>query len=48
MMRSNTDLTPREFEVSFQLKLALQMLVSDNPLAAKKNVLAALKALHAD
>lgn len=45
-MRSNTDLTPREFEVSFQLKMAMNMLNSENPLAAKENLMAALRVLH--
>ena len=46
-MRSNNDLTPREFEVSFQIKMALNMLGNhQNVLAAKENLMAALKALH--
>lgn len=45
-MRSNTDLTPREFEVSYQLKMAMNMLNSENPLAAKENLTAALRTLH--
>ena len=45
-MRSNNDLTPREFEVSFQIKVAMNALNSENPLAAKENLMAALKALH--
>lgn len=45
-MRSNTDLTPREFEVSFQIKMAMNMLNSENPLAAKENLMAALRTLH--
>ena len=45
-MRSNAELTPREFEVSFQIKVALHMLNSENPLAAKENLMAALRTLH--
>lgn len=47
-MRANTDLTPREFEIAFQIKMALHMINSDNPLAAKENLLAALKVLHSE
>lgn len=46
-MRSNTDLTPREFEISFQIKMAMNMLNSENPLLAKENLMAALRTLHA-
>ena len=45
-MRSNAQLTPREFEISFQIKMALHMLSTQEPLAAKENLMAALKALH--
>lgn len=47
-MRANTELTPREFEVSFQLKMAINMLNYGNVDGAKESVLAALKALHDD
>ena len=46
-MRSNAELTPREFEVSFQIKVAMNALNSENPLAAKDSLMAALRALHA-
>ena len=47
-MRSNAQLTPREFEVSFQIKMAMNMLNYGNVDGAKESVLAALKALHDD
>lgn len=46
-MRSNTDLTPREFEVSFQIKMALNALGNHRDImAARENLYAALAALH--
>jgi hypothetical protein len=46
-MRSNKELLPHEFEASFQIKIALNILSnSENPLAAKENLYAALSALH--
>lgn len=47
-MRSNKELTPREFEVSFQIKMAMNMLNAENTLAAKENLMAALSILHRD
>ena len=45
-MLSNTQLSARDFEISFQLKLAMNMLNVENPLAAKENLLAALSVIH--
>ena len=47
-MLANTELSPKEFEVSFQIKLAMNMLNAENVLAAKENLLAALSVLHRD
>ena len=47
-MRSNTDLTPREFEISFQIKMALHMLSTQEPLAAKENLMAALNIIYGE
>jgi len=47
-MRSNKELTPREFEVSYQIKKALNMLSNYSDIdGAKENLYAALSALHA-
>jgi Tfp pilus assembly protein PilF len=45
---ANTQLTPKEFETSFQIKLAMNMLNAENMLAAKENLLAALSIIHRD
>jgi Tfp pilus assembly protein PilF len=47
-MLSNTQISPRDFEISFQIKLAMNMLNAENPLAAKENLLAALSIIHRD
>jgi Tfp pilus assembly protein PilF len=47
-MLSNTQISPRDFEISFQIKLAMNMLNAENPLAAKENLLAALSIVHRD
>lgn len=47
-MLSNTQLSARDFEISFQIKLAMNMLNVENPLAAKENLLAALSVIHRD
>lgn len=47
-MLSNTQLSPRDFEISFQIKMAMNMLNVENPLAAKENLLAALSIIHRD
>lgn len=47
-MRSNKELSAQEFEVSFQIKTALKMLTNySDANAAKENLYAALRALHA-
>lgn len=47
-MRSNKELTPQEFEVSINIKRALNQITNcENSLAAKGFLYAALKALHA-
>ena len=45
-MKSNVELSPKEFEVSFQIKMAMNMLNADNTLAAKENLTAAIRKLH--
>lgn len=47
-MLANSQLTPKEFETSFQIKLAMNMLNAENMLAAKENLLAALSIIHRD
>ena len=46
IMRSNKELTPQEFEVSINIKRALNAM-AENPLETKGFLYAALKALHA-
>ena len=43
-MRANNELTPRDFEISFQLKLAMREFTNGGD--GKENVLAALRILH--
>jgi Tfp pilus assembly protein PilF len=45
-MLANTELSPRDFEISFQIKMAMNMLNMENMLAAKENLLAALSIIH--
>lgn len=45
-MLSNTKLSPRDFEISFQIKMAMHMLSCENTLAAKENLTAALNVIH--
>lgn len=48
-MLSNTKLSPRDFEISFQIKMAMHMLSCEsceNTLAAKENLTAALNFIH--
>lgn len=45
-MKSNVELSPKEFEVSFQIKMAMKMLNADNTLSAKENLTAAIRTLH--
>lgn len=45
-MLANKQLSARDFEISFQIKMAMNMLNSENPLAAKENLMAALRTLH--
>ena len=47
-MLSNTQLSSRDFEISFQIKMAMNMLNIGNTLAAKENLLAALSIIHRD
>jgi hypothetical protein len=48
MMLSNKELTPKEFETSFQIKMAMNMLNVENTLAAKENLMAAMNVIHRD
>lgn len=43
-MLANTQLSPRDFEISFQLKLAMREFSNGGD--GKENVLAALRILH--
>jgi hypothetical protein len=47
-MLANAELTPKEFETSFQIKMAMNMLNAENTLAAKENLMAALSIIHRD
>lgn len=47
-MLSNTQLSPRDFEISFQLKLAMNAMNNADIVGARESVTAALVALHAE
>lgn len=47
-MLANKQLSARDFEISFQIKMAMNMLNVENMLAAKENLLAALSIIHKD
>ena len=48
MIKPNKDLTPKEFEVSFQIKLAMNCLLKNDVAGARENLWAALRAIHSD
>ena len=44
-MRANTELTPREFEIAMQLKIAMREITAGRD--GRENIMAALRTLHA-
>ena len=49
-MKSNKDLTPKEFAVALQIKMAMARLTDDDPNIerVKENLRVALRAIHSD
>lgn len=45
-MKTNAELSPQEFEISFQLKLAMRALFAGHIESAQDNINAALRTLH--
>jgi hypothetical protein len=45
-MLSNKDLTQKEFDVSVNIKMAMNCLVNENPLGTKEYLMAALNVLN--